>query len=118
MFMLDADDGKSLVLLMLIMSHHLMRMLNVGYNNIGLTVISLLLVLMLIPVVMLMLNPTAWFGKACSLSVCPNQCGAGADWGVCRWQKNQNQLGSVPVTRSSSSSSEKHITHSPVVIST
>ena len=57
MFMLDADDGKSLLLLMLIMSHHLMRMLNVGYNNIGLTVISLLLVLMLIPVVMLMLKP-------------------------------------------------------------
>ena len=34
----------------------------------------------------MILNPTAWFGKACSLSVCPNQCGAGADWGVCRWQ--------------------------------
>ena len=30
MFMLDADDGKSLLLLTLILSHNLMRMLNVA----------------------------------------------------------------------------------------
>ena len=44
----------------------------------------MMIVMMVKMTVMTMMTIPAWSGLSCSLAVCPNQCGVGADWGVCK----------------------------------